>query len=590
MKKVQIATTIILALTIILVQNSCKKNDNTPDNSKSYVLTKHLLETELPCFVNIMFEVSDTDGKGVPNLVTSNFEVHEDGQAVSPTESAMTVKNKDGVAYNVKTVLMLDNSASVGTNLNDIKNAAINLVNNIVSQQEIAIYVFSEEAILLQDFTSDIYTLTTAINSISLGYATTNLYGSIQTGVSRWEDFYSTLAIEQGFLIVITDGSDTQGSSTLQEALLAIGDKKVYTVGLGNEQDVNAMKQLGTAGYYSLENYSELSDKFAEIQDEIISYANSFYYLYYMSPKRGNNIHSLRLSVKENRNSSSNASIVGDFSSDGFYSVLQGVVINNGITNLNLFPDGNNHLTAITYLPVNNPSYTWQSSNSDVVSVTANSGDNSKATIIAHGSVGQTATITLNDLSNSLNTSIEVKIIESPFGDFTDIRDGKNYLTIEIGTQVWMAENLNYESETGSWVYENNELNAPVYGRLYNWETSQTSCPTGWHLPSNNEWSGLVDYLGGPVDAGGKMKETGTTHWKIPNSYASNESNFTALPGGTRLVSESFINLNENAFFWTSTQSDISSAYYRKLDFERGSTSYGYTSKSAGFSVRCIKD
>ena len=204
--------------------------------------------------------------------------------------------------------------------------------------------------------------------------------------------------------------------------------------------------------------------------------------------------------------------------------------------------------------------------------------------------MGQTATITVNDLSNSLNTSIEVKIVESPYGDFIDVRDGKDYLTIEIGTQIWMAENLNYESETGSWVYENNELNAPVYGRLYNWETSQTVCPTGWHLPSNNEWSGLVDYLGGPANAGGKLKETGTTLWKIPNSYATNESNFTALPGGTRLVSESFINLNENAFFWTSTQSDISSAYYRKLDFDRGSTSYGYTSQSAGFSIRCVKD
>ncbi len=590
MKKAQIASTIILLLIVTITQNSCKKDDSSPDTSSSYILKEHLLETELPCFVNIMFEVTNADGKGVPNLVTSNFEVHEDGQTVSPTESAMTVKNKDGVAYNVKTVLLLDNSASVGTNLNDIKNAAINLVNNIVSQQEIAIYVFSEEAILLQDFTSDIQTLTAAINSISLGYATTNLYGSIETGVSRWEDFYSTQAIEQGFLIVITDGSDTQGSSTLQEALEAISDKKVYSVGLGSEQDVTAMKQIGTAGYYSLENYSELSDKFTEIQDEIISYANSFYYLYYMSPKRGNNTHSIRLSVKGNSNGSSNASIQGEFSSNGFYSVLQGVVINDGIESINLYKSSSSSLSAKTYLAVNNPNYSWQSSNPEIVSISPNSSDNSKATIIAHGDINQSATITVIDLSNSLNTTIEVNIVDSPFGSFTDERDSKEYLTIEIGNQVWMAENLDYESESGSWAYENNLTNTSTYGRLYKLETASTSCPTGWHLPTNDEWSQLISYLGGPGVAGGKMKESGTVNWKIPNSGATNESNFTALPGGIRNADESFISLGENAFFWTATSNDISSSYYRILEYSRGSTAYGYKSNETGLSVRCIKD
>ena len=579
-----------LSLIILLSFNSCKKDDNSPVDYKNYILTEHLIESELPCFVNVMFEVSDAEGKGVPNLVTSDFVVQEDGQAVSPTESAMAVKNKDGVAYNVKTVLLLDNSASVGSNLNDIKNAAINLVGDIVNQQEIAIYVFSEEAVLLQDFTSDIPTLTSAINSIALGYATTNLYGSIQTGVSRWEDFYSTLGIEQGFLIVITDGSDTQGSSTLQDALEAIGEKKVYTVGLGSEQDENALKQLGTAGYYSLENYSELSDKFGEIQDEIISYANSFYYLYYMSPKRGNKTHSLKLSVKDNVNNSSKANIIGDFNSDGFYSVQQGVVINNGVTNMNIYPNGNAYLTALTYLPNNNPSYAWQSSNPDIISISSDPNDNSNATITAHGSIGSSVTITVNDLSNSLSTTIEVSIVESPFGEITDPRDDKQYLTIQIGEQLWMAENLNYVSTTGSWAYENDASYSSTYGLLYNWETAQSVCPIGWHLPTNIEYTSLVDYLGGADMAGSKMKENGHVHWKVSNSESTNESNFTALPGGTYLPSGDFINMEENAFFWTMTENDISSAYYRKLDYNRTSISYGQTTKSAGFSVRCVKD
>ncbi len=591
MQKARLATTIFLAFVIMLINNSCKKDDSTPSGeNKKYALTKHLLETELPCFVNIMFEVTDSDGRGVPNLVTSDFIVEEDGQPVSPTESAMTVKNKDGIAYRVKTVLMLDNSASVGSNLNEIKSSAINLVNNIVSQQEIAIYVFSEEAVMLQDFTSDINTLTTAINSISLGYATTNLYGSIKTGVSRWDDFYSTQAIEQGFLIVITDGSDTQGSSTLQSALDEIGDKKVYTVGLGSEQDENALQQLGTAGYYSLENFSELSDQFKEIQDEIISYANSFYYLYYMSPKRGDNIHSLKLSVKDNVSFSANANIVGEFSSSGFYSVQQGVVVNNGITELDLIQDGSTYLSALTYLPVNNPSYSWQSSDNDIVSVTASVNDNSSATITATGNPGESATITVTDLSNSLSTTVDVNIVESPYVEFTDPRDNVSYNSIQIGSQIWMAENLEYESESGSWEYENSAIYGATYGRLYNWETANDVCPDGWHLPSNQEWSTLISHLGGAGEAGGKLKESGPVHWKVPNSNATNESYFSALPGGLRTPAEDFLNLGENAYFWSATSVDNIDAYYRKLDYDRGSIAYGPKEKGSALSVRCVKD
>lgn len=575
----------------VIFFGSCKKNNNdTPSNSKNYILKKHLIQTELPCFVNIMFEVKDASGMGVSDLVTSDFEVLEDGKAVSPTESAMTVKNKDGISYNIKTVLLLDNSASVGSNLNEIKNAATNLVSKIVDQQEVAIYVFSEEAVLVQDFTNDITLLTNAINSISLGYATTNLYGSIETSVTRWDDFYSTQSIEQGYMIAITDGSDTQGSSTLQEALDAIGDKNVFTIGLGSEQDQYALKQLGTAGYYSLENYSELSDKFAEIQDEIISYANSFYFLYYMSPKRGDNVHSLKLMVKENINSTQFSYILDEFNSNGFYSVQQGVVVNNGISNLDLYPGGTNFLTAITYLPVNNPSYSWSSSNDDIVRITPEPGDNSQATIIATGVIGESAIITVTDLSNNLNTTIEVEIVENPYGEFVDSRDNQVYLTIDIGNQEWMAENLNYTTEVNSWVYNDSEVLSETFGRLYTWEKANIACPDGWHLPSHDEWLILINHLGGPEIAGGKLKETGPLNWKSPNSFATNESNFSARPGGLRYTDDSYFNISENAYYWTSTATGLEKAYYRKLDYDRGSISYGSNDKQIGFSVRCVKD
>ena len=218
----------VLCLSIIL---TCSNSTNPDDNSEpGYKLVKHTIQTQYPSIVNIMFQVSDMDDKGVDNLITEDFEVKEDDKEVSKTESAMQIRKKDVIPYTLKTVLLLDNSASVGDKLNEIKNAANALVDNIASQQVIAIYQFSEDAVLLQDFTDDVSKLKTAINSIVLGYATTDLYGSIITCLSRWQDIYTTTQVHQGFLIALTDGSDTQGSHTLNQALSARDNKKIYTI------------------------------------------------------------------------------------------------------------------------------------------------------------------------------------------------------------------------------------------------------------------------------------------------------------------------------------------------------------------------
>jgi hypothetical protein len=104
-----------------------------------YRLTKHLVETEPPCFVNIMFQVTDMQNEGIDTLQTDDFEVLEDGEPVSPSESAMHIRKRETVPYDLKTVLMLDNSTSIGDDLDQVKQAAIALVNNITDQQEIAI-------------------------------------------------------------------------------------------------------------------------------------------------------------------------------------------------------------------------------------------------------------------------------------------------------------------------------------------------------------------------------------------------------------------------------------------------------------------
>ncbi len=171
---------------------------------------------------------------------------------------------------------------------------------------------------------------------------------------------------------------------------------------------------------------------------------------------------------------------------------------------------------------------------------------------------------------------------------FTDTRDGKTYNTVQIGDQCWMAENLNYYPSSGSWCYFNNANNCGFYGSLYNWGTALTVAPAGWHLPTDAEWTALTDYLGGESVAGGKIKSTSS--WKSPNTGATNESGFTALPCGRRNPADLYYDLGEYAYFWTATEYDSSNAWNRRLNYDNAGVSRLNNHKSYGFSVRCVKD
>ncbi|MEI7727887.1 MAG: FISUMP domain-containing protein, partial [Bacteroidota bacterium] len=202
---------------------------------------------------------------------------------------------------------------------------------------------------------------------------------------------------------------------------------------------------------------------------------------------------------------------------------------------------------------------------------------------------------------------------DSPCGQpITDTRDGKTYNTVLIGTQCWFAQNLNVGTKVlGSanqtnnsiiekYCYNDLESNCDVYGGLYQWdEAMQYSttegvigiCPTGWHLPTDAEWTTLTTFLGGEAVAGGKMKETGLTHWAAPNTGATNSSGFTALPGGDRNgYYGNFENLTNYAFFWSSSQTDATGAWDRYLSDFSVTVGRDDTLKINSFSGRCIKD
>jgi uncharacterized protein (TIGR02145 family) len=168
-------------------------------------------------------------------------------------------------------------------------------------------------------------------------------------------------------------------------------------------------------------------------------------------------------------------------------------------------------------------------------------------------------------------------------GTLTDSRDGKKYRTVVIGGKRWMAENLNYRVKGNSWCYGNDNSYCDKYGRLYDWNTAKTVCPTGFHLPSREEWDDLVDAAGGKGVAGKKLT--------AKSGNGTDNFGFSALLGGLRLPDGSFYAADDIAgYWWTATENSGGTTYYRYVNgysyeyvYERGYTSYG-------LSVRCVAD
>lgn len=198
------------------------------------------------------------------------------------------------------------------------------------------------------------------------------------------------------------------------------------------------------------------------------------------------------------------------------------------------------------------------------------------------------------------------------YGQMADI-EGNTYNTVIIGEQEWMAENLRTRAyangdpitngqESSVWfalttggytIYNDDPALEEVYGLLYNWAATQDErnvCPTGWHVPTDPEWTVLTDNLGGEGVAGEKLKATGTEFWQEPNFAANNESGFSALPGGWRLGFGPFNFNGQNSYFWTETTLTASNKWYRRMSYDTGIVSRDFSDPKLGMSIRCVRD
>jgi len=200
-------------------------------------------------------------------------------------------------------------------------------------------------------------------------------------------------------------------------------------------------------------------------------------------------------------------------------------------------------------------------------------------------------------------------------GSVSDI-DGNSYKTVTIGRQEWMAENLKviklndgteipHVTEMAKWTrvtdpaycwYDNDEANKNTYGALYNWLAVNTGklCPAGWRVPDNSDWDALTNYLGGSDTAGGKLKTQGTSLWNSPNTGATDETGFSAIPGGYRYGQYwgrgTYFEKGLNSYFWSASECTATHAWSRTIHAHNTKVYRSFFTKNKGFSVRCIKD
>jgi uncharacterized protein (TIGR02145 family) len=213
--------------------------------------------------------------------------------------------------------------------------------------------------------------------------------------------------------------------------------------------------------------------------------------------------------------------------------------------------------------------------------------------------------------TNIVGTSYGTQVVFNT--KISDIEDN-TYNTVNINGQVWMAENLKATkylnsdligTKTGDvssestpkyqWAYGDDETNVPTYGRIYTWfavTDSRGVCPTGWHVPTDTEWETLKSSLGDASTAGGKLKETGTIHWTSPNTGATNETGFTALPGGYRLLNGSYASINLTGYYWSSTPDGSNPAFGlgQGLHYNDAIILRGGYDKHEGAYIRCLKN
>lgn len=303
--------------------------------SRAYRLTNRGISSEAPSVVKAAIHVTRVaDGSPVIGLDPEDFEVLEDDTRVTRSESFLDAVEFGAIPYTLKTVISLDVSSSLTqADIAKVKETAVNLVadpvtgeSRLLPGQEVAIYTFDDRVTLRIDFTSNVAALLGAIDGITRGGPSTNLYGAIQTGLSRWEAAYTLDHITSGAMVVVSDGNDTAGIVTQEQAAAARGDKQLFVIPVGAEIDRSKLEAIAGADHvYPASDYSELQAIMAQVTEQMSRFSDGLYLVYYATPKRSGT-HTITISLEQNENDGPDSKVTGTFLADGFSNVVPEVV------------------------------------------------------------------------------------------------------------------------------------------------------------------------------------------------------------------------------------------------------------------------
>jgi hypothetical protein len=290
-------------------------------------------------YLNVLFHAEDINGVGIDNLQSAELRISENGSVVAEAERIVLLKRRDQLDYTMKTVLMLDNSTSItAAEKPKVLDAARAFINNKLPDQQISISYFSFAPIQLQGFTTDKNLLLAAINTLAgiPRVPTTDLWGAILQGLSQWEDEYflndaKRGVVVEGSLVLLSDGDHNTDPLPISTVLDQRKGKRIITVGFGEPGTIktDVLRQLGNGGFYEGADADSLEGLFLLIQDNLVKFANSFYWLGYATPKRGSFVNTLEVGLTANTNTGSDAVIVEEFSSERFTEfIFPGIVVN----------------------------------------------------------------------------------------------------------------------------------------------------------------------------------------------------------------------------------------------------------------------
>ncbi|HNX04932.1 MAG TPA: MBG domain-containing protein [Opitutales bacterium] len=463
-----------------------------------------------PPFVNVIFRLSDMNRDSpypfgrVINYPTAYlkqhpelFQIAEDSRAISAIEASPYIGKIDEVPTTIRTILLIDNSASTGGALKQIREAAKLMVDQMLPVQETAIYTFSDTLKLEQDFTNDAGALYEALDGIQVGSATTNLNGAIYSVLDQWTDSFSVDGINAGYLVVVTDGLDQAGLVDIADVIEKRDDanKRVIMVGLAiNSGELGP--QLGTlasSGYFeavvntAVDN-GELKHALADVQTSIVEEANSFYWLRYVSPKRGSATREVAVSLTGNSNINAglppyNAARFS-FNSAAFADATRGIIVNpnvvvpEGISETIHIAEGDSILLeAATYYALDASVYEWIPDNQRLLTVEDMSvnGSHSFVRLVPRVPSG-TLSLTVRDVrSATLATENNTGILPSVF---------EKTLTVIIGT----GEEAGDTPLASSTDWANNLCESSWFG----WYDA-TYFPWIWHFNHGWIWCDMGD-------------------------------------------------------------------------------------------------